>query len=149
VQAQQLEDFFKGYISAFKAYDTERVVQCYQLPCTLNTPDELVLLTDQQSSQQTFNDIFLQLQQANTREINAVKASFSTLSSNLILACIDWVFIDDAGEVFTDFCAIYHLTNIDSVLNIINVVSHDLANSVTLAQPFTISKCGSNSNVKQ
>lgn len=131
--------FFTNYATAFKSYDLSKVVACYHLPCTLNTPDKVVLLTATKQCEQAFSDIFAQLQQANTSDIIAKKASYSMITKALMLVCIDWDFIDDQGVVFADFCAIYHLILIEGELKIINVVSHDLSSTIELAHKFNLS----------
>ena len=130
--------FFTNYVTAFKNYDLSKVVACYHLPCTLNTPDKVVLLTAPKQCEQEFSDIFTQLQQAKTSNIIAKKASYSMITKALMLVCIDWDFIDGQGEVFADFCAIYHLILIEGELKIINVVSHDLSSTIELAHTFNL-----------
>jgi hypothetical protein len=49
--------------------------------------------------------------------------------------CIDWDFIDGQGQVFADFTAFYHVVDINDTLKIINVISHELESSLTLAKP--------------
>lgn len=135
---QKIVSFFTNYITAFKTYDLVKVAACYHLPCTLHTPDKVVLLTEIKGCNQEFSDIFTQLQQAKTSDIMAKKASYSIITNDLMLVCIAWDFMDDQGEVFADFCAIYHLTQINDELKIINVVSHDLSNSIELAHKFNL-----------
>ena len=64
----------------------------------------------------------------------AKKASFEQISKQVYLVCIDWDFIDGDGQVFADFTAIYHVLDVDGVLSIINVISHDLDSSLTLTE---------------
>ncbi|MCW8866518.1 MAG: hypothetical protein OQK09_00545 [Colwellia sp.] len=142
----KIERLFSRYLAAFEAYDLESVCACYHLPCTLNTPDKIILLTDTEQCRQEFSDIFAQLKQANTRKIMAQKASFMQISENLLLACVNWDFIDDNNQVFADFCAFYHISMIsnDSAeetnqeLKIMNVVSHELSNAISLPHSFSV-----------
>ena len=138
MQAKKVVSLFKGYLDAFKTYDLGKVASCYHLPCTLHTPDKVVLLKDSKSCLQEFSDIFEQLQQAKTSDIIARKASYSLITENLLIASVDWEFIDGQGDIFADFCAIYHLVLIGDDLKIINVVSHDLSNSLSLDNPFEL-----------
>jgi hypothetical protein len=138
MQTSKIISLFKTYLAAFKDYDLGKVATCYHLPCTLHTPDKVVLLKDSKSCRQEFDDIFKQLQQAKTSDIIARKSSYSLITDNLLFASVDWEFIDDQGEIFADFCAIYHLIIIDDKLKIINVVSHDLSNSLLLDYPFEL-----------
>jgi len=141
VKTQQIEAFFDRYLAAFYSYDLDGVVACYHLPCTLHTPDKTVLVNSADDCRQELCDIFTQLKQANTAKIVAQKASYMPINDDLILTCIDWVFIDDQGQVFADFCAYYHLSISNSSkqkLAIVNVVSHELANSLSLAHVFSI-----------
>ncbi len=138
MQTKKIANLFNGYLSAFKTYDLDKVAACYHLPCTLHTPDKVVLLKNTKNCLQEFNDIFSQLQHAKTSEIIARKASYSLVTENLLFASIDWEFINGQGEIFADFCAIYHLVLVEDELKIVNVVSHDLSNSLTLDYPFVL-----------
>jgi len=135
---QQLDNLFQKYISAFKQYDLLAVQDCYQLPCTLHTPDKIAYLADNASFKREFDDIFTVLQHANTDNIIATKATYSLGIGDTLDVCIDWAFIDDKKEVFADFCAFYHLVKVDQQYKIISVVSHDLSNSVALMFDFAI-----------
>ena len=138
MQTKKIANFFTGYLAAFKCSELDKVAACYHLPCTLHTPDKIVLLKDSADCQQEFSDIFTQLRQAETSDIIARKTSYSLVSDNLLVASVDWEFIDGQGETFADFCAVYHLILMDNELKIINVVSHDLSNSLTLDYSFEL-----------
>ena len=131
----KLQNLFKQYQKAFLTYDIDEVISCYHLPCTLNTPDKIILLSNQSDCHNEFNEIFAQLKQAVTRDVVAKKASYVQISKQLYLVCIDWDFIDGQGQVFADFAAVYHVVDIDDTLKIINVISHELESSLTLAKP--------------
>lgn len=134
----RLQQLFKYYQQAFLNYQLSEVSSCYHLPCTLNTPDKVVLLLNQDDCKQEFNAIFTQLKAANTGDIIAQKASFQLVSEQVCLVCIEWDFIDDQGSVFADFVALYHVLDIDGALKIINVVSHELNNSLSLEHKLTL-----------
>jgi hypothetical protein len=134
--AVMLQVLFKRYQNAFIHYDIDEVSSCYHLPCTLNTPDKVVLLSNQSDCLQEFSSIFTQLKEAKTNDIIAKKSSFERISKQLYLVCIDWDFIDEQGEVFADFTAIYHVLDDEGTLKIINVISHELGSSLTLPEPF-------------
>jgi len=133
----KLQQLFKNYQNAFRQYDFDGVVSCYHLPCTLNTPDKIVLLSTPADCQQEFAAIFTQLKEASTSAITAKRASFEQISEQLYLVCIDWDFIDGQGQVFADFAAIYHVLDTGEALKIVNVVSHELESSLTLTESFT------------
>ena len=136
--SENISSFFNGYLTAFKRYDLEHVSSCYHLPCTLHTPDKVVLLANLTQCNQAFSDIFTQLQQAKTCDIVVKKASYSVVTNALWLVCIEWDFTDDQGDTFADFCAIYHLTLIENELKIVNVVSHDLSTAIELTHKFSL-----------
>jgi len=129
---QQLKKLFKEYIVGFKDYNYTAVQACYHLPCTLHTPDKIAHLANSEIFAQEFKDIFTVLQHANTQEILATNASYSLSMNNAMDVCIDWEFINDKGEAFAVFTAFYHVVEIEKKLKIINVVSHELSNSVAL-----------------
>ena len=135
---KQLDNLFQAYILAFKQYDLSAVQQCYQLPCTLHTPDKVAYLANNVNFKQEFDDIFTVLRHANTQNIIATKATYSLGVAETIDVCIDWAFIDDKKEMFADFCAFYHLVKVEEQYKIISVVSHDLSNSVTLMYDLAI-----------
>lgn len=128
----RLEQLFKSYQKAFINYDINKVSSCYHLPCTLNTPDRIVLLSSDSDCQQEFLAIFTQLKEGKMSDIIAHKASFQQVSEQLYLVCIDWDFVDENKQTFADFVAIYHVVDCNDTLKIVNVVSHELTSSLTL-----------------
>ncbi|WDE01231.1 hypothetical protein SG35_011640 [Thalassomonas actiniarum] len=138
VHTEKLQTFFQTYRKGFLDYDVQAIEKCYQWPCTLNTPDKCVYIENLDDLAREFDEIFLQLKQADTQDIQALKASFTPLSENLLLACVDWQFINSKSQVFTDFSAIYHIMISGEEFKIINVISHDISNSLALSQPFLI-----------
>ena len=137
VIATQLGQLFERYQNAFIAYDIDTLSDCYHLPCTLNTPEQITLLTNKADCRQEFNTIFSQLKDGNINQIIAKKASYEQVSDQLYLVCIEWDFIDNDEEIFADFAAIYHILVNDSGLKIINVTSHDLECSLSLSEKFS------------
>lgn len=135
--SEKLAYLFERYQKAFIRYDIEELRACYHLPCTLNTPEQITLLSTETDCQQEFEAIFSQLQAGNISKVIAKNASFEQVSPQLYLVCIDWDFIDENDETFADFSAIYHLLSNDSQLKIVNVTSHDLECSLTLSNPFS------------
>lgn len=134
----ELEQLFQRYLKAFDQQNIAATQQCYQLPCTLHTPDKVLLIEDDSAFEREFLDIFTVLSQAKITRFIALNASFSELSDNLILACVDWQFIGPNDEVFTDFSAFYHLAFNAGQWQIFNVVSQELNQSVELNTPFDI-----------
>ena len=137
MQEIKLKALFKDYQNGFVHCDIDEVSRCYHLPCTLNTPDKIVLLSSPADCLEEFGSIFSQLKEAKTSNIIAKKASFEQVSKQVYLVCIDWDFIDGQGQVFADFSAIYHVLDNEGTLKIINVISHELDNSLALAEPFS------------
>ena len=133
-----IEQLFQGYLKAFQQQNIAATQQCYQLPCTMHTPDKVVLIDNDNIFEREFLDIFTILSHAEIKRFVALKASFSSLSENLILACVDWQFIGPKDEVFTDFCAFYHLALSEGQWRIFNVVSQELSQSVDLNIAFDI-----------
>ena len=138
--SQRIQTLFDQYITGFKNTDLRQVKACYHLPCTLNTPDKIVFIETEQALSQEFENIFTQLKQAKTTNIIGHHASYSVLSPQLILVCVDWDFIDSNGETFADFSAFYHIIDLDGHLKIINVVSHELEQSKVLQHTFELTE---------
>jgi hypothetical protein len=135
---EKLEHLFTNYLRHFKEYNLEGVINCYHLPCTLNTPDKVSLLSNEQDCQQEFNSIFSQLKEANTSNVVANKASYQQISEQVFLVNIDWDFFDGNQQVFADFTALYHVLIVADELKIFNVISHELSNSLSLKHSFSV-----------
>ena len=136
---KEIEQLFTHYIHAFQLRNIESIKMCYQLPCTLHTPDKIVLIENDIDFEGEFLDIFAVLNHAQITRFMPLKASFSVLSEQLVLACVDWQFIGENEQVFTDFTACYHIALNSEDWKIFNVVSQDLSQSLTLETAFNIS----------
>jgi hypothetical protein len=135
---QALIKLFKDYISAFEQYDLIAARACYQLPCTLHTPDKIAYLSTVEAFNKEFEEIFIVLKHAKTKKIIPTAASFNTSANSSVDICVDWAFIDDKDEIFADFTAFFHVINVAEQFKIVSVVSHDLTNSVELEFPLTL-----------
>ncbi|MFT5812478.1 MAG: hypothetical protein ACI9VT_000212 [Psychroserpens sp.] len=142
-----IENLFQRYTKAFYQQNMADTQQCYQLPCTLHTPDKVVLIDSDKVFEQEFLDIFTVLSHAEIKRFIALKASFNQLSKNLILACVDWQFIGPKDEVFTDFSAFYHLAFSEGQWRIFSVVSQELSQSVDLDTTFNITYNTANADI--
>ena len=129
---QALIKLFKDYISAFEQYDLTAARACYQLPCTLHTPDKIAYLSSIEAFNKEFEEIFTVLKHANTQKIIPTLASYNLSVNSSVDICVDWTFIDDNNEVFADFTAFFHVIRVAEQFKIVSVVSHDLTNSVEL-----------------
>ena len=136
--SNKLQTLFNNYLAGFKSYNMEQLQACYHLPCTLNTPDNIVLVKNEQELASELDKIFEQLKQGNVETILPASASYMELSNTVALASVDWYFIDNKGQMFADFCAIYHVQITTDEVKIINVASHDLSNSLSLANTLII-----------
>jgi hypothetical protein len=136
---KNIERLFQRYLVAFHQQNMVDMQLCYQLPCMLHTPDKVVLIASDRVFEEEFSAIFSVLRDAKIKRFVALKACFSKLNENLILACVDWQFIGPNDEVFTDFSAFYHLTLSEGQWKIFNVVSQELSQSIDLDIPFDIS----------
>ena len=139
MQMRTIENLFHHYLVAFEQQRLASIAQCYQLPCTLYTPDKAVIITSDDAFKHEFVDIFTVLKTANIKQFIALNASYTYVSDTLALACVDWQFIGSNDEVFTDFTAFYHLALTDGSWRIFNVASQELSQSVALDTPFEIS----------
>lgn len=128
----QLIQLFNTYRQAFQNYDLSSMITCYSLPCALHTPDQLAYITNLAEFEHVFIDIFTVLKQGGMQTIRANKASYAQIDEHFYNVCIDWDFIDGKGQIFADFSAFYHITWQNEQFKIVNVISHDLSNSVTL-----------------
>jgi len=138
VNLDKLTELFEQYIKAFVHNNTSAVSQCYQVPCTLSTPDKMLVIENQSDFEKEFEQIFLQLKQAGMSKVKPLKASCLALTDTLVLACIDWAFIDGSGDVFADFSAFYHLASHQEGYKIISVSSQDLSQSKVFTHKITL-----------
>lgn len=128
----------KQYLHAFISSDIKALKACYILPCSLHTPDKIAYLRDEQSFNYEFNDIFNVLHSAKVKNIKALKASFESTTPELYSLCIDWAFVDDQDQIFTDFTGFFQVIKINERFKIAAIISHELSNSVNLAHELDI-----------
>ena len=133
-----LATLYQRYIQAFAQLDIEAVKQCYLMPCTLSTPDKVVLLDSDDKFNQEFTQIFKLISAENITAFKTSNASYDVITPSVIVAAIDWQFLTNANNVFTEFTAIYHLTKQGDDIKIINVISQDVSQSITLRHPLNI-----------
>ncbi|WP_286235525.1 hypothetical protein [Thalassotalea sediminis] len=128
IEHQKVTALFDKYLTGFIKQDLFAVMQCYQTPCTLTTPEELKYIEDENQLEQTLAAIFSQLSTAHVVDIKVPQASFELMDQNLALVAIHWQFIDKSQQAFAEFCAFYHvtLTSFGSA-KIRHVISHEIS----------------------
>lgn len=134
----KLQSFIQGYLECFKHYDIKTLQKYYCLPCTLSTPDKLVLVTTNEKFEQEFLQIFTQLKQANTVEFRFSNISYTKVNNEFITLGGHWVFINDQQETFAEFFACYHLLKENDNIKIVNVISHEVENTVTFTEKLVL-----------
>ena len=133
--ANTMVAFFNQYSHAFASYDIAAIKHCYQLPCTLSTPEQVLLLADEQSVDKAFNDIFRQLSANKVVAFKILNSSYQQITTELYLVNIDWQFLskpDKTEQLFTEFTAIYHLIKKEHKFTIVNVISQDISQGLKL-----------------
>ncbi|QOL25248.1 hypothetical protein LP316_13235 [Thalassotalea sp. LPB0316] len=133
-----LGQLFQAYVRAFEHFDVDAAMACYQVPCSLSTPDDLKILSNNSALANEFTDIFGQLQNLGFTRVEAKQASFEPLNSTLVLVIIHWQFFDNNNQMFTDFTALYHLVGQGDKLQISNVISHQASEYTSLSHTFEI-----------
>jgi len=136
VLSQQLQQLFNNYQQAFKAQNIKDVLACYQLPCTLVTPDRLVLLSTIVDAEQEFAQIFRGINNLGIQTFKATNASFTDINDNIFAVNIHWQFFDQKKAIIADFAALYHLIKNEQQLKIFQVISHENDPIITL--PFSL-----------
>ena len=135
---KKLQQLFQQYIKAFQHYDLESVVRCYAFPCTLTTPDKVVLLNSADDAKSELSEVFSWMQQDNATKIGVLSASYHQYSSTLVVANIQWQFVNAQAQVIAEFAALYHLDVTSEQAKIVHVVSHEIAGTVDLEKKLTI-----------
>ena len=140
ITSHNLSVFFQHYVSAFTAQHTETLVNCYQIPCTLSSPDNVVLISTEKQLIETLVDANSQINQANIAGVKLLDSSYQSLSDDLFLVNIGWQLLTQDNQVYTEFCAIYYVAVINNKLKIININSQELSQSLNLANTLTLKK---------
>jgi len=138
VITQQLQQFFTNYFHAFTTQNHVKTLACYQFPCSLATPEQLIFIADEIQAEQEFSQLFSWLKQAHVYKIEAGSASFSNISDNLFIVNICWFFFDCDEHIITDFTALYHVIKTNEQLKIFQVISHEITSSIRLSFPLTL-----------
>lgn len=128
---QALVNFFQQYSHALSHYDIFLMKNCYQLPCSLSTPDKLLLLCDE-NVEQELEQIFSLLKSGKTSAIKASNCSYQEITPSLFLVNIDWQFLTKNNNLFTEFTALYHIAIIGGELKVVSVVSQEMGQGLTL-----------------
>ncbi|WP_440876083.1 hypothetical protein [Thalassotalea sp. PLHSN55] len=135
---KKLQQLFQQYIHAFQHFELGSVVGCYSFPCTLTTPDKIVLLKSSSDAEDEFTNIFSWMKQENANQIGVLSASYHEYSKSLAVVNIHWQFLNDKGQSLADFAALYHIDVSAEQAKIMHVVSHEISHSVDLANKLTI-----------
>jgi len=133
-----VEALFNNFKEGINHLDLVKVVDCYHLPCTLNTPDKMSLISTKTELETEINSLFTQLTHECFFRFELSNTSYMKLTDELIFASIDWVFFDDNHQIFSEFSAFYHLTIKGKKLKIFNASSHQINNGQKLSMPFVL-----------
>lgn len=134
---EQLNTLFKQYIHVFFQYDVAAVKTFYQTPCTLSTPDKLVVLTHDNIDEELIT-IFEQLTLSKLGAVKALNSSYDVITDNVVVVNIDWQLFTENETLLTEFCAIYHLIDVNGKLKIINISSQEFNQGLCLTHPFSL-----------
>jgi len=133
-----VQALFHDFQEGINHLDLIKVVDCYHLPCTLNTPDKMSLINTKTELESEVKSLFTQLTDECFAQFELSNTSYMKLTDDVIFASIDWAFIDDNHQVFSEFSAFYHLAIKDKKLKIINATSHQINNGQRLLIPFVL-----------
>lgn len=137
LKQQKLISVFNKLSRSLASYDLNLVRECYHLPCTLSTPDNVMLLNNEDDFNQAYQAIFQQLKDANLSSFKMLNSSFQLITEELLLVNVDWQFFSEDEQLITDFTAIYHMIFANEQYQIMNVVSQDMSQSLVLNQALT------------
>jgi len=136
---KDIQSLFNNFQLGFKVFDLNLVTACYNLPCTLNTPDKISVIKTKLALEDEVNDIFSQLKNEGFDRLELKNSSCMQLTDEIILVNIDWKFYDNTNQVFSEFSAFYHLVCAnDKKVKIINATSHQISNSQRLQTSFSL-----------
>lgn len=138
--AKQLQNLFAQYHQAFKAQNIGKTIACYHFPCTLITPDRLVLLSNIKQAEQEFTQIFAGINRVNITSFKALEASYESINENIIAVNVHWQFFDKNNEIIADFYALYHILKNEQQFKIFQVISHEVESSINLSFPLNLTE---------
>ncbi|WP_448246413.1 hypothetical protein [Thalassotalea agariperforans] len=130
----QLLELFQTLAQSLAQSDLAKARNCYHLPCTLSTPDHVMLLTTEAEFSDAYQAIFTQLKDQQFSAFKMLNSTYQKLTQTVFLVNIDWQFFSDDEQLITEFAAIYHVSVIDQQVKIINAVSQDISQSLALSQ---------------
>lgn len=135
---QHIQTLLTRFHNGIKAFDFDVIKQCYHLPCTINTPDSMTLVTTGKELETEFLGIFEQLKNEGLASFTCSNTRYSPINDTLFLAEIDWQFIDVNKVIFSEFAAFYHIQFIEEQFKIVNATSHHISNKQQLLMPFSL-----------
>lgn len=136
----QLEALFNYYHKAFKRQNISDVLNCYHFPCTLVTPDRLVLLKNVKEAAQEFDQIFTSINDLDIHTFKALDSSFEHICDSIIAVNIHWQFFNTRNDIIADFFALYHILKNEQKLKIFQVISHEVESSISLPFPLNLTE---------
>jgi len=98
-----IQILFNNFQEGFLQFDLEKVVNCYHLPCTLNTPDKISVISTKEELENEVNGIFTQLSNECFTSVTLSNSSYMQLTEEITLASMDWKFFDKTNQVFLSF----------------------------------------------
>lgn len=132
--------FFTQLTQAFINSDIAKMRDMHASRSSFSSPDTIKLA----NSEQDFIDTFTQgadlLMRENISGVSVSNGQWQELTSNLIIASLDWRLFDQSNNLFTEFRAIYHLTIIGSAFKICSTQSVEMHTNVEMQNRFTISQ---------
>lgn len=134
VTQQQLIELFQTLAQSLADGELSKARHCYHLPCTLSTPDNVMLLTTEAEFSEAYQAIFEQLKDQQLSGFKMLNSTYQKVTETVFLVNIDWQFFSEDEQLITEFAAIYHVSVIDKQVKIINAVSQDISQSLALSQ---------------
>ena len=137
---EQLQQLFQSYITGLSYCEIDTLAECYTLPCTLTSADQVVVITSEEQLDEEVGKMTSWIDESDVASICVVAASYLQQDENLAIAECEWKFIDQDENTISEFSTLFHIQVFEKQAKIIHVNSHDNQISVDLPHSIDIYK---------
>lgn len=133
---EELQQLFQSYITGLSYREIDTLAECYALPCTLTSADQVVVITSEEQLIEEVSKMTSWIDESGVSSICVVAASYLPQDENLAIAECEWKFIDEDENTISEFSTLFHIQVSKKQAKIIHVNSHD--NQISVDLPHSI-----------
>lgn len=133
---EELQQLFQSYVTGLSYREIDTLAECYALPCTLTSADQVVVITSEERLNQEVENMTSWIEESGVSSICLVAASYFEQDESTAIAVCEWKFVDQDENTISEFSTLFHIQVSEKRAKIIHVNSHD--NQISVDLPHSI-----------